>query len=677
MLTLFLSQVYADAFSMSEPKNASSFDILFHPSQGKRVSVTYGNRGFFAAMNITDEEGVTSRLQILQYKNRAGTQIGDVTVKWSGEFDTKTKLYTVKFTIHNDGYFPKKINLGIFADCGFDDDDNAPISLLGDGRGFWVASGTKYNYTTFIRDFGEFPNVDTFYLGDMPNSLMYDPAYYPYFKDETIKRTTADSVFAFSWLNKEVLGESEITLGFTLGAGVNFNTPPHVFDVSKLQAEYSGWEPAELKFMVVDYDNADSIDVYVKEDDKEPQKLTPTFNPTESVRSKNYTHQIFVTSSLIRYECYAVDSQGLKSNVVKGVIRNTAIPKISKFTPPKQTTFYPYEKLKLSLEARDEDVLDVLAQFDNGLIKIVRKYDPNGWETPDFEMSIPRALKTNRNHTLYLWVKDKAGAVSKKVEFTFTLDPPNAPELISVYASDPAYIRGRTEMIVFGEVTDKDIGQIITISGRPGPSYPSTELGKHLIEQNNPPFAFLYDIPKDVPAGLHDLMFDVIDDTNTTGKGNSVKVRVCEPDTDCYEPGEEPTAKPVTPSTATQTSNIDDKQDDDNANKYKSKMPVIWVLTVFNIIAVIILLVIGVFWIRKKMVTYEAFKDDTTTEGDEEISESCITPAPGSVSQTVDNPLFSSGIPQSDDVFANDYHEETTVDVFKFNNDEDDPDLGI
>lgn len=681
MLSLFIAKAYSDAFAMIKPTDKdAAFDLKFLNASSGFVPITYKNRGFFVKISVTDEEG-NVKTSLLRYDNRKETKINELKISWSENFDTKTNLYTVTFNIYNSGFFPKKVDLGIFADCGFDDNDNAPITQLADGRGFFVTSA-KYSYTTFIRDFGSFPNVDTVFIGDLAETTMYDPSYYPYFKNEQVAKTSSDSVFAFSWKDKEIMGETTLKLGFTLGAGVNFDTPPRVFDVSNIKGTYSPDDQVEIKCKVVDYDTSDTVTMFISIFDGEPE--TKVFHPTADNKIGYISKTISPEEPATPYKCWAKDSRDYISNEVTGVIFSNDAPTIE-IKAPEKTEYYPHEQIAVKCTLTDDESLYLKYQFDNGLIFQVGDLLRINGEVMDvlLHAAIPQQLKPGKEHTLYIWVQDGDGAVSEKKSFKFMLKPPNAPELLSVYASDPAYIKGRTNLIVFGEVTDKDVGQVMTIYGKPGPEYPPTELGKHLIEKINPPFAFLYDIPKEVPVGIRDLLFDVVDDTNTTGKGNSVRVRVCEPGTECAdpptpEPSESPvTFNPTTKPTTSSTSNRADQATPNQYRDYKSKKSVIWTLTVLNIIAVIVLLVIGVFWIRKRMISYDAFNDDTTTEGDEELSESAITPTPGSVSATADNPLFTSGIPQSDDVFTTDFHEETTVDVFRFNNDEENPDLGI
>lgn len=678
MFSLFLAKVRSDTFVLEKPTDSNAlFDLKFHNSSQGVVNLTYKGRGFFLKLNVTDDDGIvhSTLLKSTDINNKQRIEFEGI---WF-YFKTVPNIFggftAVEFTLNNTGFFDRKVSLGVFADCGFNDDDNAPITMLESERGFYVTSGNAYNYTTFVRYFKDYPNANTIYVGDMPETTMFDPNFYPYFMNGTATKTTSDSVYAFSWIDQTVPAEKSIVLGFAVGAGINFNTPPIVYDETQLKDKYAYHEKVPIKCKVVDYDNSDLIKVIIYYDSSYGYSTEFDFRPNENNRS--YTFTAYGTAGFRQtpYKCFAQDAKTrVKSNTVEGKYANNQAPTLEITTPPKKE-YFTFDKIKISGKITDNKVVKLNYQFNNSKVFSLATTLTSTQNKFEKEIPIPAELKIGKDYNFRFWVNDDFDVPSNVVEYVFTLSPPNAPELVSVFASDPAYIKGHTDMVIFGEVADKDLGQIISIFAKPGEKYDYTLLGNHTIVEDLPPFAFNLDVPSEIPAGLHDFNFYVKDNYNSTGASKHVPVRICEEGSACYAPGEEP----ISPSSSSSsTSNKGpDKIDTSGADKYKSKMPVVWVLTVLNLIAVIVLLVIGVIYLRKRMFTYDAFKDDTTTEGDEEISESCITPAPGSVSQTVDNPLFSTGIPQSDDVFAEDYHEETTVDVFKFNNDEEDPDLGI
>lgn len=406
MFALFLSASVSDEphLEIVKPGHKDAcFDLKYYTAGHTKYDTTHNNDGVFAAYRVHNENGTYGPLRLVKWRNNKKSTYKGLEVVFSTEFFNDTDFTLIKFNVTNNGYFPKKFDLGVSSDVDFAADDNARLSLRKDGRGFEMYSGKKY-VTVFTNSVGEFPDVDTVFLGALEDSETSDPNKLPYFENDNTTKSKVDTVYSYSWLNREILPGETIVLGVTMRYYNKIKTPPRIFDLTSKKEYYGKNEEVSITFQVKDEDAKESKTIFIEynggNNTFKTQKKDETFIQTVMLGE----------GPVFEYTINATDSNGYQSNVVKGRFIISQPPTMTVTKEP-IGTYEVGQKISVEVQVTSDNNPSIMYQFDNG--RTEKSTDKK------FDIPIPNPVRPGKSHNLTIFAEDEYGLKSEKKLYSF------------------------------------------------------------------------------------------------------------------------------------------------------------------------------------------------------------------------------------------------------------------
>lgn len=415
MLSFLLSAVKAKdspELALVEPANKNAlFDLRYISGKGKQYNMTNKDEGFFVAYKVSEEGKKTSDLKLFKWTDNNVTVTNDLEVRFTFARQPKTRFNFIMFNVTNNGYFPKTIDLGVFADVNFSKQgDNAQMSKRDDGRGFQV-EGKPIYYTVFNYKFvtqweTEYVLPNTLFLGAMTDQETSDPLKLPYFKNESSKTTTGDTVFAFSWMNQVIPPGQSLFIGVPIRYEKDIKLPPVLTDLTEKKPYYKKGDTVYVKYRCED---KDTFFKYVMVNNSNNGKEEQT---NQTKQTQDYSKTVTIGDGPVQtYTVVATDNDGLMSNYINYKFIVGMPPKFEVLEKPR--TKYTAPKINIRTRITTTSKKHTIKyQFDNGRIH----------ESSDvsFIIEIPEPVRTAKEHTLTLYAEDEYGLQSDKMTYKFT-----------------------------------------------------------------------------------------------------------------------------------------------------------------------------------------------------------------------------------------------------------------
>lgn len=397
----------ASSLVLSAPTDPlACFDVKYDDGTAK-LDTTYQGKGHYLAFRVIENE-IKSDLQLVKWSENNATTYNEIEVKFYETIENENIL-KMNFDVTNNGYFPKKIDLGLFADSGFVG-DNSVIDKRKDGRGFRIKRTDKFMYYTIITSSeGSFPTVDTLYFTNMDETETTDPYKFPYFNDGSDTKTTGDSVFAFSWLNREILPGETVSFGCFMLPGLNAKTPCRIIDETAVKDFYSKNEDVDIVFTILDSEVGEVINYrlsYTGGDD-----IDGSFMTSADKLSEQFSHKINVNNGpVIEYTITAAGMDQYHSNTITGKLIVSSQPTI-KLTQKPLDKYYLNKKIELKTEV-GEGATKICYRFNNSKVHETT-------ELSTFSFDFPPQIKPGSSYTFSIWSANQYGVKSQIETFTF------------------------------------------------------------------------------------------------------------------------------------------------------------------------------------------------------------------------------------------------------------------
>lgn len=501
------------------------FDLSIFRTAGHPEKMT--QNGFFVALRVYDSNDEPGPVQLL----KRGETIDDQKYNFSYSLapdQYATSSTNVKFIFQNHQNQPMKIDIGVYADAMIQTNDNAEVRLSKNGRYLVVENRRTYLTQMILLKGSYYPDVDKIYFGEQPDEGTR-PTDYPYWESNT--KTTAsnkDSVYAFSWMKREIAPKSEAVFGFLANPGESIKLPPFIFDRSEDKTYYPPNTDVTLKFEVIDYDDSDAIVFYanVNGTDQTPahgqtdrNKKSLTFPVTVNLKDKN----------LVRVTAHAIDVSRWPSKTISRVIRNENYRPVVSFETRPSEVINPAETIKIKGTVQFDQQVKLIYNFDKGpeLEYDKVEFAPSGNQIFDGSLKVPHYVAPGQNHTINIKAVTSSGIDSVITSFTFSLTLPNYPAVHDAYSSRKKAAIG-SKITIFGQATDQDIDQDVTIYAQIKEGE-KTNIGTFKSDGTVFPFAFFYWIPE-VEPGVHFIKVWAEDNSEYQSQKNmSIRIVVYDP----------------------------------------------------------------------------------------------------------------------------------------------------
>lgn len=529
MLPLLVSFVLSmKNFTVGDPTKADAcFDLKYVADDGEK-SMTHDNSGFFVGYIVRNSTS-NSTVQLVKHSSGKKSTYYDIEVKFINDFDPVTGYLRIMFNITNNGYFGQKVDLGVYADSDFAGDDNNPVSRRNDGRGLTVTNN-QLHYTVFLNDVGSLPNVNTTYIGETSTGAATN---YPFFTQTSDESSTlANSAYAFSWLDREVMGGESIILGVTFAPDDKVRTPSKVIDKTKKAQSYFPGQQRTFSFFIEDADVGEMITIHFEFNgavEEDHFSITAAENSKTFSRKKNIGNGPFFT-----YKVYATDSEhSWMSNVVEETIAISTGPSILAWNNPAAQNVYKrdgkVDPINLKFEVNDDNNVTIKWRFDNGRVEgPATVYQSNGNYVPvEVNVTIPPQVTfSNRpgdEHTLYLWAEDNFGVKSKERKIKLTCRIVVPIEQLGSGLSKKVVQKGQS-YIAYTAINGNEANRPLSVYYKFDDTHEvkvSFTTSKSLIPQ-----AYYIKIPEDLPTGTYDVRVTVKDDEDETASNEKIVLAI-------------------------------------------------------------------------------------------------------------------------------------------------------
>lgn len=490
------------------------FNLQYTDPDGNNRSMSYKDEGFFAAYRLYQANNPffpRDDTHLIRYNDGQTSTTDDITVQFHTQYDDTTGFLQLVFDVTNNGYFPQYVDLGVFVDSDFSDDDNSAISMRPDGRGFVVSSnGTGYHYTVFTKDMEPFTPVSYVYLkdvnrtgnGELPVNQM------PFFsKSDATSYNGTNAMYAFSWKRRIINGGTTMRYGATVAPHDSLKTPSRILDRTSKKAYYNPNDVVELNFQILDGDVGEKIDFVVN------------LNGTESHYNFTATKDPYVFKMNIsvgngptfRYQVRAVDEDVLfPSNLIDVVLPVSKPPSLTLYKEYLKNNYFEGDSLILAGTVSDEKFVSVYYKIGNGRSEIAGNVTISSTRSFNFTVPIPPQVKPRQNYwELQVWAVDEYGIrqTEAPTSHSFILAERHPPILYNAGLNFKTAKPG-DKLIAFAVVNDTQIDRNIDIYIKFGPNGDFVQAGRYWkYDYNLDPFAFYWYVPTNVEPGTYEVSF--------------------------------------------------------------------------------------------------------------------------------------------------------------------------
>lgn len=431
MIAFLILHGFADApnpkiiYSVPQSENAC-FDLKYQ-GDGEPLGLTHNNEGFYVGYRLYNDEGEALATNLLK-KSQEFSETDSIKVNFSYEYEEAFPSYLkVIFTVSNSDYFPRTIDLGVFADSDFDGDTNSALKVR--ELGFTV-TGNDRHYTVFTKEFLDHISVNRTWLGSItrPEQGEIPVESMKFFSIGRESEVSGkDTMYAFSWRKRTILPETTVKFIVTFAPNDDVNTPTDITDTTQYGSywDYYPGQELEFTFNVADKDYNQEVIVKISLNGTEYEdKITFTENKKVATIRKSLTLPE-EGSTHMHIIAYATDSKHIwASNKIDKIVPFVPPPYIDKTTltgiKPK---YKPSDTISFKIKAFSYFVPGKLKyQFDNGKVetydhelKIETTQYPDESEDQYVSGTIPippPIASKDGDHELKIWAENSIGQSS-------------------------------------------------------------------------------------------------------------------------------------------------------------------------------------------------------------------------------------------------------------------------
>lgn len=281
------------------------------------VKTSYNNNGYITILKVGDAA------QKVAGSNNGEAAIDGVTIKTEYISKGNGTYAGIVYTVENTNTTSKKMYLGEGLDVQIGTNDKAPVTVLDNGRGFYMAdSGHMFN--VLLRNTYGSTDVTGIWIGSYSEYNKLRDAN-NFFISQEKSYSGGDSAAFWYWEYTLELGEVK-TFSHSIGVG-ELNNPPKISDITGIGTNYCTGDIINVSGYVSDENKTDTVNIKYSFDDGTENTLTSNIATNGSKKYFNGTITVpSIDSGKHKLSIYAEDNNGNISEAVTKEFEAHTIP---------------------------------------------------------------------------------------------------------------------------------------------------------------------------------------------------------------------------------------------------------------------------------------------------------------------------------------------------------------
>lgn len=504
-----ITQITEDSSSI---KGNSAFNLKYSDK-----GLSHNNEGFYVAYRLYDEQQNAARSDIHYVKKNNNNQdtTDKVTVKYMGSTDEYSKKYfQARFNVTNDGYYDQLIDLSVFVDSDFGQQDQE-ISMRPDGTGIIVSDESQKLYYTVFTSYGEYPdvsyiNIDATVARESDTEIPLEKM--PFF---TLRQTKLykgnDPMYSLSWIRQNIPAGQSVVFALTFAGYDIIKSPSKIVkEISEVKEVYSKSDHPTLTFKVSDENINEQLSYVLKVNNVEKKK--GNIKVKRAAEPVDYTFDDGLNDDVVQYSFTVTDSLNY-ATVSSGKLITYDKPKLS---IEMNSDFIKGAVIPVNATIKHSHDGKIMYQWGkNARVETLKSFTKSSqMESSTTNITHVESLQVRRlPYPLIFWAEDENGVKSEEITKYVFFDNPNKPVLSMVGLSKKS-ARPSAQMIGFAVV--KDDTQFRTVQlyyriGNEGEFIPVQGATHELETTTEEVFPFYWSVPAGTEHGVKDVYFRVKD----------------------------------------------------------------------------------------------------------------------------------------------------------------------
>lgn len=494
---------------------------VYYEHKKRTHSITEGDNGIFSAFKVhgaTDSNLIT----YMDYQNKT---VDNITVTAYSRYEEQTGFFQLVWKVHNGNYLPKSIDLGVFYDSELSYNDNNTMEIRNDGRGIRMLDydpneKAALSYTLFLKDYGNYPSVDSWYFkpvekvdGAIPTENM------PFFKNSDDIEKNGNAMIAFSWNNRLIGGGQTVEFVATFVGDFDAFDPTHVIDYS-IKPDYLQYNDTfRITIVISDADFGQQLKLKITVNDTQYEEIITINDIGYGVWSTEI--KIVEGMHYVRYTCQAIDVLDPRSvsNTLNVTVPVGGPPTFHLYERYMKSRYFVGDQIRIAGFALDEEAFTIKYSFDGAEYQPCGPARPSSFDRYDFfdyNITIPAELTPGEIHYLSVIVTDPYGFSEFMADpegdgHPFMLLEKHPPVLLKGGFNTKVAKPGQ-KLIAYAMIQHQLQDIYVTAQVKFGDSKNWIEAKKSVMATNPPtPFAWYVDIPRDLEPGTYNVQIRAVD----------------------------------------------------------------------------------------------------------------------------------------------------------------------
>lgn len=520
-------------FEASQQINPDACFSLHFQKYGESTSrsLTYHDEGFYVAYRFRESIFSAKAGEVYYINQTHESTTDDVTIRYYKDTDPISGFFQVKFDISNKGHWSKTMDLGIFADSNFGN-QNQRIEMRPDGLGFIVSDpDLNIQYSVFT-SYGQedksifppkvnlSPNITRPASDRIPkeNMSFFTSSKIPFSVD-------ADPMYSLYWDAFNIPAKEKKTLILTFAGHDNLRVPSRIDSrVRPNEAYQEANTLANITFTVRDDNIGEVLNWTFMMDGQEPQK--GSFTIGDKPETLTFTNLDIGKGPYCRYNLTVVDQSVFYPAILKDEFKIGKQPHLDFDKSRIVGDYIVGERLEIGGYVTGAGAVKIYATFYDGKqtsqLFFLGEVFSGGYENKireGYGAKIPNWLPPREKpYSCLISIVDENGFPGDLLsyltsEFSFKLVP-NDPPVIKKAGLNKKFAHKGEKLLAYAVINDTQVKRNVFVFMQIG-NTPEKKVHTAFNELGrfDKPIAFYWNVPNDesLTPGVYDVTFRVKD----------------------------------------------------------------------------------------------------------------------------------------------------------------------